>query len=60
VSTHPYTQPQIAQAVHQAVCTHTGTDGLRCGRFYAITGLLLLRPVRRGQPGGHVAPRAPA
>jgi hypothetical protein len=43
VSTHPYTQPQIAQAVHQAVCTHTGTDGLRCCRFYAVTGLLLLR-----------------
>jgi hypothetical protein len=38
-----YGKAQIAEAVHHAVCQHTGTDGFGYCRWYAACGWLLLQ-----------------
>jgi hypothetical protein len=38
-----YTKEQIADAVHHAVCAHSGSDGFGHCRLYAVAGWLLLQ-----------------
>lgn len=38
-----YTNEQIADAVHHAVCAHTGSDGFGHCRLYAVAGWVLLQ-----------------